>query len=105
MKEEERRYEEAARVLPGRLRALALTQPPEVRRLAEEFRLRAGRPLAVLLPEGESSGEKLYALMTGLLSDAPRREAMSRALRDMAVPDAAEQIYQTLVRLMEKRAN
>ena len=36
--------------------------------------------------------------MTGLLSDAPRREAMSRALRDMAVPDAAEQIYQTLVR-------
>lgn len=53
MKEEERRYEEAARVLPGRLRALALAQPPEVRRLAEEFRLRAGRPLAVLLPEGE----------------------------------------------------
>ena len=55
MGEEERRYEEAARVLPGRLRALALTQPPEVRRLAEEFRLRAGRPLAVLLPEGERS--------------------------------------------------
>lgn len=53
MGEEERRYEEAARVLPGRLRALALAQPPEVRRLAEEFRLRAGRPLAVLLPEGE----------------------------------------------------
>ena len=53
MGEEERRYEEAARVLPGRLRALALTQPPQVRRLAEEFRLRAGRPLAVLLPEGE----------------------------------------------------
>ena len=49
----DRRYEEAARVLPGRLRGLALAQPPEVRRLAEEFRLRAGRPLAVLLPEGE----------------------------------------------------
>ena len=48
-----RRYEEAARVLPGRLRGLALSQPQEVRRLAEEFRLRAGRPLAVLLPEGE----------------------------------------------------
>ena len=105
MKEEEHRYEEAARVLPGRLREQALAQPPEVRQLAEEFRLRAGQPLVVLLPEGESSGEKLYALMTGLLSDAPRREAMSRALRDMAVPDAAEQIYQTLVRLMEKRAN
>ena len=42
-------------MLPGRLRALALAQPPEVRRLAEEFRLRAGRPLAVLLPEGEQT--------------------------------------------------
>ena len=53
MKEEERRYEEAARVLPGRLREQALAQPPEVRQMAEEFRLRAGQPLAVLLPEGE----------------------------------------------------
>ena len=50
-----RRYEEAARVLPGRLREQALAQPPEVRQMAEEFRLRAGRPLAVLLPEGERS--------------------------------------------------
>lgn len=55
MKEEERRYEEAARVLPGRLREQALAQPPEVRQLAEEFRLRAGQPLVVLLPEGERS--------------------------------------------------
>ena len=51
MKEEERRYEEAARVLPGRLREQALAQPPEVRQMAEEFRLRAGQPLAVLLPD------------------------------------------------------
>mgnify|MGYP002615835556 CR=1 FL=1 len=55
MKEEEHRYEEAARVLPGRLREQALAQPPEVRQLAEEFRLRAGQPLVVLLPEGERS--------------------------------------------------
>ena len=55
MKEEERRYEEAARVLPGRLREQALAQPPEVRQMAEDFRLRAGRPLVVLLPEGERS--------------------------------------------------
>ena len=55
MKEEERRYEEAARVLPGRLREQALAQPPEVRQMAEEFRLRAGQPLVVLLPEGERS--------------------------------------------------
>ena len=50
-----RRYKEAAWVLPGRLRGLALAQPPEVHRLAEEFRLRAGRPLSILLPEGERS--------------------------------------------------
>ncbi|MEQ2457374.1 undecaprenyldiphospho-muramoylpentapeptide beta-N-acetylglucosaminyltransferase [Flavonifractor hominis] len=57
---------------------------------------------AVLLPESESSGEKLYELIRTLLDDAPRRENMSRALREMAVPDAAEQIYHTLTGLMEK---
>ena len=30
---------------------------------------------------------------------------MSRALRDMGVPDAAEQIYRTLTGLMEKKAD
>lgn len=57
---------------------------------------------AVLLPEGESSGEKLYQLIDELLSDRARREEMSRALREMAVPDAAEQIYQTLLSLVRK---
>ena len=38
MKEEERRYEEAARVLPGRLREQALAQSPEVRQRAEHYR-------------------------------------------------------------------
>ena len=102
---DQRGYQDAAAVLPLRLRREAMALPEERQALAEELRLRVGRAMTVLLPEGESSGEKLYALMTGLLSDTPRREAMSRALRDMAVPDAAEQIYQTLVRLMEKRAN
>ena len=38
MKGEECRYEEAARVLPGRLREQALAQPPEVRQRAEHYR-------------------------------------------------------------------
>ena len=60
---------------------------------------------AVLLPESESSGEKLYSLITKLLGDGARRETMSRALRDMGVPDAAEQIYKTLTGLLEKPAH
>ena len=58
---------------------------------------------AVLLPEGESSGEKLYGLMKQLLNDPDRRADMSRALSSMAVSDAAEQIYQTLLALMQGR--
>ena len=57
---------------------------------------------AVLLPEGESSGEKLYALVRELLADPARREDMSRALRQMGSPDAAERIYQTLTGLLKK---
>ena len=47
------RYEAAAAILPNRLRKLALALPEEQKAAAEEFRLRAGRPMTVLLPEGE----------------------------------------------------
>jgi stage III sporulation protein AA len=47
------RYEEAASVLPVRLRKLALALPDQQKAVAEEFRLRAGAPMTVLLPEGE----------------------------------------------------
>ncbi|WP_298029787.1 stage III sporulation protein AA [uncultured Dysosmobacter sp.] len=47
------RYEEAAAVLPNRLRRLAMALPPERKAAVEEFRLRAGRPMTVLLPDGE----------------------------------------------------
>ena len=50
-----RRYQEAARILPARLREAALTMPEADQAAAEEFRLRAGRPLSVLLPAGERS--------------------------------------------------
>lgn len=46
-------YEAAAAILPNRLRKLALALPEEQKAAAEELRLRAGRPMTVLLPEGE----------------------------------------------------
>ena len=58
---------------------------------------------AVLLSEEQSSGEKLYGLITRLLGDGSRRETMSRALRDMGVPDAAEQIYRVLTGLLDRK--
>ena len=51
------RYEAAAAILPVRLRRAALALPPEERKTAEELRLRAGRPMTVLLPEGEKELE------------------------------------------------
>ena len=46
------RYELAAAILPSRLRRIAMEQPEEVKEHAEEFRLRAGRCMSVLLPAG-----------------------------------------------------
>lgn len=51
------RYEQAAAILPSRLRRIAMELSTEERELAEEFRLRAGRCLSVLLPSGEKSLE------------------------------------------------
>lgn len=51
------RYEDAAAILPLRLRRLALALPEEQKAEAEEFRLRAGRPMTILLPEGEQALE------------------------------------------------
>ena len=56
-REEARRYEEAAKFLPVRLRAAAAALSEEERAAAEEFRLRTGRSLSVLLPTGEKSLE------------------------------------------------
>ncbi len=47
------RYEQAAAILPNRLRKAALALPEEEKAEAEELRLRAGRPLTALLPSGE----------------------------------------------------
>lgn len=48
------RYQEAAACLPVRLRKLALALPEAEQARVEEFRLRSGSQLTVLLPEGET---------------------------------------------------
>lgn len=53
MDRELKRYELAAAVLPSRLRKPAMNLSGEVKRTAEEFRLRVGWPMTVLLPQGE----------------------------------------------------
>ena len=50
-----RRYEQAAELLPPRLRRLALEVPDERKARAEELRLRTGCPLTVRTGEGEFS--------------------------------------------------
>ena len=52
----------------------------------------ADRGGAVLLPEGEDMGRRLYEEVTGLLSDHQRRADMSGALRQMVVLDSAQRI-------------
>ena len=49
------RYREAVTVLPSRLRAAALALSETRQAAAEEIRLRAGRAMTVLLPDGEIS--------------------------------------------------
>lgn len=51
------RYELAAAILPSRLRRIAMELPEEEKARAEEFRLRAGRCMTVLLDTGEKSME------------------------------------------------
>lgn len=53
------RYEQAAAILPSRLRRIAMELSEGDRLRAEEFRLRAGRCMSVLLPEGEHSLEAI----------------------------------------------
>lgn len=55
---------------------------------------------AVLLPEKDCSGEKLYGVISGLLQDPDKRLEMSRRLSALSVPDANEKIYATLKGLL-----
>ena len=52
-------YDLAAAHLPGNLRRLALSLPTEERERAEEFRLRAGRPMTILIDGRERYTESI----------------------------------------------
>ena len=64
-------------------------------------RVLSERGAAVLLPEREYSDDYLYETASALLCNRQRREEMSRALTDMASPDAGEKIFQTLLDLLK----
>lgn len=63
-------------------------------------RVLEGQGAAVVLLEKDSGGQVLFDTVSGLISDDARRDAMVRALKAVAVPDAGEAIYRTLMELM-----
>ncbi|MCI8839248.1 MAG: undecaprenyldiphospho-muramoylpentapeptide beta-N-acetylglucosaminyltransferase [Oscillospiraceae bacterium] len=54
-----------------------------------------------LMEEKECTGEGLYRAAMELLANGARRAAMGRALRELAAPHAAQDIYENLVKLMK----
>ena len=64
-------------------------------------RVLSDRGAAVLMREGECSGDALYEAVTGLLSRPEELEQMRRQLREMAIGDANERIYDVLCGLIK----
>ena len=54
-----------------------------------------------LVEEKNCTGESLYKAAMELLADGSRRAAMGRALKELAAPDAAQDIYKNLIALMK----
>lgn len=59
---------------------------------------------AVVLLEPECSGEKLYHEASRLLRENAKRREMEQAMSTVGIPDAADQIYQTLMKLMQEES-
>ena len=53
---------------------------------------------AVVISDGELSARRLATEVAALLADRPRREAMARALRALARPEAAREVAGELLR-------
>ena len=54
-----------------------------------------------LIEEKDCTGEGLYGAAMELLADGARRAAMGRALKELAAPNAAQDIYENLIRLIK----
>ena len=61
------------------------------------------RGAAVVLRESECDGERLYREAKALLEDGEKRAKMRTALRELAVIDSAERIYQIITELAKSR--
>ena len=61
----------------------------------------ADRGGVLLLEESACTGEALYSNTLELLADGTRRAAMSKALKELASPNAAEDIYYALAKLIK----
>ena len=63
-------------------------------------RVLSDRGAAVLMLEGECSGDKLYDRVRDLLAKPEQLERMRAELREMAIDDANERIYNVLCGLV-----
>ena len=68
---------------------------------AYDAKVLADRDGALLLEEKDISGKKLYDAAVELLADGSRRSAMSKRLKELATPRAAEDIYQSLLSILK----
>jgi len=66
-------------------------------------RVLSDRGAALLVSEQECDGktDAFFNTIADLLNHPEKRENMAKALREMAIPDASEHIYQTLVGLLK----
>ena len=61
----------------------------------------ADQGAAVLLREQDCTDDALYETANMVLRERNRRQSMITALKNMAVPDAGEKIYETLISIMK----
>ncbi|MDE6839355.1 MAG: undecaprenyldiphospho-muramoylpentapeptide beta-N-acetylglucosaminyltransferase [Oscillospiraceae bacterium] len=61
----------------------------------------ADRGGVALMEEKDCTGQELYGAALELLSDGGRRAAMGRALKELAAPNAAQDIYENLISLLK----